>query len=424
MAIKWKNIKMEKIVKKVKEFLKKSLKRNEIWLILGIAGCILGYLLLTDVVSSRYMPTEVNIQEGGFMNLCFAAGFIGLLRFALYYEDRNWNLQSKDFFQEWERKQKKWKIFLGILAGGFLIAAVFYFNYRLRKSWMYGNLSGAYVSVGTVLIQWMICNFVINLYMKKKLQAYMESLEQINQKNLELALRSEQMKVDLISNVSHDLKTPLTSMVGYLELMKKEELTDILSDYVEVIFGKAQKLKEMIDSLFDLAKTSSGNVELKMETLELNCLIQQVQADMADKIAESGREFVVVLTKESTEFVSDNVYMYRIFQNLLENALKYSQEHTRIFLKSSLVEEGKRVRFEITNTAGYPMDFTKEQIVERFGRGDKSRTTEGNGLGLAIVNTYTSALGGTFDVSIDCDQFKASVEFLKYNAFHMEKNVV
>ena len=159
-----------------------------------------------------------------------------------------------------------------------------------------------------------------------------------------------------------------------------------------------------------------------MEQMEMNCLIEQVQADMGDRIAESGREFVVMLTEEPTDFIADSSYMYRIFQNLVENALKYSQEYTRIFMKSSVIhvkeegsteETGQKVRFEITNTSSYQMNFTREQIVERFARGDESRTTEGNGLGLAIVNTYTAALGGTFDVKIDCDQFKASVEFLK-----------
>ncbi|MFG6384232.1 MAG: HAMP domain-containing histidine kinase, partial [Lachnospiraceae bacterium] len=281
-----------------------------------------------------------------------------------------------------------------------------------------GNLSTGYVPIGTVVIQWIICRLVINSYMRKPLQLFMENMEQINQKNIEAALRSEQMKVDLISNVSHDLKTPLTSMVGYIELMKKEELSDVLLDYVEVLSRKAQKLKEMIDSLFDLAKTSSGNVELKLEVLEMNRLIEQVQADMEDRIIKSGREIVVILTEEPTDFTADSSYMYRIIQNLVENALKYSQENTRIFLKSSIIhventgkENQKKVRFEITNTAGYRMNFTKEQIVERFARGDESRTTEGNGLGLAIVNTYTVALGGSFEVAIDCDQFKASVMF-------------
>lgn len=409
-AAKWKNIKAGK---RAVQLLKKILKTNEIWLVPGIAGCIFGFMMLSDVISYRYTPTIYNIQEGSFMNLCFAAGFTGILRFILLYGNRNWDIQSKSFFREWERKQRKWQLILGVIAGAALTAAILNFSHRLNNTWEYGNLSGAYIPLGTVAIQWIVCNFVLNAYMKEQLRRYMENLEQINQKNLEAALRSEQMKVDLISNVSHDLKTPLTSMVGYIELMKKEELSDILSDYIEVLSRKAQKLKEMIDSLFDLAKTSSGNVELHMESLELNRLITQVKADMEDRIAESGREFVVILTEEPTDFTADSGYMYRICQNLLENALKYSQEHTRIFLKTAVTEEGTKVRFEITNTAGYPMNFTKEQIVERFARGDESRTTEGNGLGLAIVNTYTAALGGQFDVTIDCDQFRASVEFFK-----------
>lgn len=410
MDIKWKNTEAGS---RVRQWIKKILKRNEIWLVPGAAGCILGFMMLSDILSYRYTPTSYNIQEGSIMNLCFGAGFAGFLKFILIYGNRNWNVQSKNFFREWEQKQRRWKLILGGIAAAALIAAIVNFNFRLKDTWMYGNLSSAYIPLGTVGIQWIVCSLILDSYMKTQLKRHMENLEQINQRSLEAALRSEQMKVDLISNVSHDLKTPLTSMVGYLELMKKEELSDILSDYIEVLSRKAQKLKEMIDSLFDLAKTSSGNVELNMEPMELNRLIEQVKADMEDRIAESGREFVVMLTKEPTDFTADSGYMYRICQNLLENALKYSQEHTRVFLKTLVTEDGSKVRFEITNTAGYPMEFTKEQIVERFARGDESRTTEGNGLGLAIVNTYTAALGGQFDVLIDCDQFRATVEFLK-----------
>ncbi len=419
MDIKWKNMRQNK---KIQRLIKIIVKRDEIWLLLGVASVVLGCLLMADMLSYRYVTTENNLFIGGIMNLCFGVGISSLIMFWLRLTNRTWNVQSEQFFQEWEKKQRKLMICIGVIAVIFLLVAAKNFHYRMKHSWIFGNLSSAYIPIGTVVIQWIVANFVITFYMKKKLKLYMENLKQINQRSLEAALRSEQMKVDLISNVSHDLKTPLTSIVGYIELMKKEELSDVLSDYIDVLSRKAQKLKEMIDSLFDLAKTSSGNIDLKIEQMELNCLIEQVQADMADLITESGREFVVILTSEPTDFMADSSYMYRIVQNLMENALKYSQEYTRIFLKSSIVhvpEEGnpeetrQKVRFEITNTSSYQMNFTREQIVERFARGDESRTTEGNGLGLAIVNTYTAALGGTFDVVIDCDQFKASVEFLK-----------
>lgn len=419
MVTRWKNTEMGK---KIIQWMGKCLKRKEIWLIPGGLGFFVGIVILWDIVRVRfqysYISTEENIFRGIVMNLFFAAGITGFLKFSLQLENRKWNVQSEHFFQEWECRQRRWKRLTGILGGFCMLLAVLNFRYMVAHSWRYGNLSAAYLLLGTAGIQWILCNAILNSYMKKWLELYMENLEQIKQKSIESALRSEQMKVDLISNVSHDLKTPLTSMVGYIELIKKEELSDVLSDYVEVLSVKAQKLKEMIDSLFDLAKTSSGNVELKMEPMELNRLIEQVQADMSDKIAQSEREIVVMLTEESTNFISDSSYMYRIFQNLIENALKYSQENTRIFLKSFVVqkegefgESREKVRFEITNTSGYPMNFTKKQITERFVRGDESRTTEGNGLGLAIVNTYTTALGGVFDVVIDCDQFKASLEF-------------
>ena len=138
-------------------------------------------------------------------------------------------------------------------------------------------------------------------------------------------------------------------------------------------------------------------------------MIEQIFADMDDRIKESGLEFVTQLTAEDTELVTDNGYLYRICQNLIENALKYSAKGTRVFVKTSVEETGRKC-LEITNTSGYPMDFTKEDIVERFARGDKARASDGNGLGLAIVSTYAKALGGEFDIKIDCDQFKACLK--------------
>ena len=126
---------------------------------------------------------------------------------------------------------------------------------------------------------------------------------------LQEQVKSEQMKADLITNVSHDLKTPLTSMVGYLGLLKKEELDDVSKDYVNVISDKAQKLKEMIESLFSLAKASSGNMQFNMESIELNRLIEQIFADMDDKIRDSDLKFVNMLTEEDTHMVTDNIHM-------------------------------------------------------------------------------------------------------------------
>ena len=247
-----------------------------------------------------------------------------------------------------------------------------------------------------VLVEFIVCQIVLLQLADEKMNELMGMMAEITQKRIEEALeierkslekvsRSDQLHIDLITNVSHDLKTPLTSIVGYLELMKKEELSDVVRDYVEVISERADKLKEMIGSLFSLAKASSGNVELHMEKFEVNRLL---------------------------ELITDNMYFYRICQNLIENTLKYSAKGTRVFVKTYM-KEGAKLCMEIVNTASYFMDFEKEDILERFARADKARSTDGNGLGLAIVSTYAKTLGGEFDIRIDCDQFKAYLEFPK-----------
>ena len=226
-----------------------------------------------------------------------------------------------------------------------------------------------------------------------------------------------QRQEEFTAAFAHELKTPLTSMVGYLELLKKEELGETARDYVEVIGNRAEKLKEMINSLFSLAKASSGNIELHREELSLNTLLEQILADMKDQIDASGLAFVLDMEAEPDKLYTDNAYLYRICQNLIENALKYSAKGTRIFLKTFIAEQKtpievrKKLCFEIVNTSAYPLDFSKEDIVERFARGDKARSTEGNGLGLAIVSTYAGALGADFDIEPDCDQFRARLEF-------------
>lgn len=313
------------------------------------------------------------------------------------------------------------KRFRNILAVELSAAAAYLFFISYSSGWGW-NYAAGYMMVATVFIEYICCREVIQRYWRNELDQIMEQTESFFQKRLEQALeierkslekvsRSDQLRVDLITNVSHDLKTPLTSIVGYLELIKKEELSDVVRDYVDVISTRAGKLGEMINSLFSLAKASSGNVELHKETFELNRLMEQIFADMDDRIKESGLKFVTQLTEEDTAIYSDNSYFYRICQNLVENALKYSAKGTRVFIKTYKKEAGtdQKMVLEITNTSGYEMDFEKEDIIERFSRGDKARTSDGNGLGLAIVSTYAKALGGEFDIKIDCDQFKAIV---------------
>lgn len=245
---------------------------------------------------------------------------------------------------------------------------------------------------------------------------YVISLRKENRRiraNMDIAVaervKSENMKIDLITNVAHDLKTPLTSIIGYLALMEKEEISEEASDYLASAIRKAELLKEMIERVFDLSKASSGNTELHFNKISMNKLVQQVAADVQDGRPDKHKFMKQQLTEENTDFMADNTYAYRIVQNLIVNAVKYSMEGTRIFI-STQVDNG-RVYFSIINTSNYPLDFDTSVLKERFVRGDKSRSTEGNGLGLAIVETYTNALNGHFNLEVMGDTFKAVIDF-------------
>lgn len=230
--------------------------------------------------------------------------------------------------------------------------------------------------------------------------------------SVERQVKSEKMKIDLITNVSHDLKTPLTSIIGYIDLLKKTELSDEARDYVDVLSRKSEHLKHMIQEVFEISKATSGNMELHIETVDICTLILQTMGDMEEWIEDSHRIIRKTLAAEPLYVLSDGQRLYRIYQNLIENALKYSLEGSRIFIDA--FGDEKTVTTIIKNTSSYEMNFTEETITERFTRGDISRTTEGHGLGLAIVKSFAEACGGRFHIDIDGDLFKATVKFPRH----------
>jgi signal transduction histidine kinase len=237
--------------------------------------------------------------------------------------------------------------------------------------------------------------------------------EEINkdyQESLEEQMKAERMKVALITNVSHDLKTPLTSIVSYLDLLsKEEELQATAKDYVRILQDKSDRLKNMVTDLFDLAKSTSGDIELELETIDMKKLIEQTLADMEDRIEASEIKIKTNLPDKSVNIRADGKKLYRVLQNIIDNALKYSMMGTRVFIDLSINKE--EVVMVIKNTSGYEMNFTPEEVLQRFTRGDKSRTTEGSGLGLSIAESFTKNLGGSFSVNIDGDLFKVALSF-------------
>ncbi|WP_024859378.1 sensor histidine kinase [Ruminococcus flavefaciens] len=219
-------------------------------------------------------------------------------------------------------------------------------------------------------------------------------------------VQSERMKIELVTNVSHDLKTPLTSIISYIDLLSAEEMSPAARDYVTIISQKSDRLKAMVADLFDLAKATSRS-DMNSEQIDAVILTQQVLGDMADRIAQSGMEVRTDIKAESAPIMADGKKLYRVMQNLIDNALKYSMAGTRVYVY--LENDGKNTHISVKNISAEEMDFTPEEITERFTRGDKSRTTEGNGLGLSIAKSFTEACGGSFEIVIDGDMFTANV---------------
>lgn len=221
------------------------------------------------------------------------------------------------------------------------------------------------------------------------------------------AVTGERFKVELISNVSHDLRTPLTAILGYGELLEQEHLSPDGQAHLSRLNQKAGYMRELVDSLFELTKVSSGAVEPKWERIDLIRLLEQTVGLFDDQLTAQKLIVRRHYETDTLPIVTDGGRLHQVFANLLGNAIKYALSGTRIHLEVKSSEDTCTVR--MTNISSYEMDFSPEEIVQRFARGDKARTTKGSGIGLAIAQTYTQSVGGDFRIAIDGDQFSAIV---------------
>ena len=227
---------------------------------------------------------------------------------------------------------------------------------------------------------------------------------------VEERLKSERMKNELITNVSHDLKTPLTAIINYISLMKKEDIQPKhLKDYVQVLDKRSQRLKILIEDLFEASKIGSNNIELNLEENDINQLLTQTLVEMEDYINESKLDFIVNTPNKEVYILADGKKTFRVFENIISNILKYSLEKTRVYI--DLVESDKKVHISFKNISKHQLNFDPDEITERFTRGDLSRNTEGSGLGLAIAKGLVQAQGGELKVDIIGDLFIVNIDF-------------
>ena len=223
-------------------------------------------------------------------------------------------------------------------------------------------------------------------------------------------MKSERFKTELITNVSHDIKTPLTSIINYVDLMEKEEPeNERMKEYLEVLSRQSARLKKLIDDLMDASKASTGSLTVNLQSCELGVLIDQCTGEYGEKLQSAGLELVVNKPEKTVVIMADGRHMWRIFDNLLSNVCKYAQRGTRVYL--SLEQQGERAVVILRNISASMLNVSGEELMERFVRGDSSRSTEGSGLGLNIARSLVQLQKGSMELAVDGDLFKVTLTF-------------
>ncbi len=244
----------------------------------------------------------------------------------------------------------------------------------------------------------------------KKHAEYLNNINDGVNKAVEERLRSESLKTELITNVSHDLKTPLTSIVNYIDLLKKTDIKDEKAkEYVEVIDRQSQRLKKLTVDIVEASKAATGNVEVHYEDTALNVILLQTNGEYIERLQEKNLTLVQEIPDEDIRISTDGRLLWRIIDNLMNNICKYSMPGTRVYL--TLWENNGRAFISFRNISRNKLGITPESLTERFVRGDSSRNTEGSGLGLSIANSLTEIMGGKLSIIIDGDLFKVTLSF-------------
>jgi signal transduction histidine kinase len=230
-------------------------------------------------------------------------------------------------------------------------------------------------------------------------------------KAVEERMKSERFKTELITNVSHDIKTPLTSIINYVDLLEKEELNnDKATEYLEVLDRQSSKLKKLIEDLVEASKASSGNLPVNLEKLDVGVFLTQTVGEFEEKLSIAGIELIIKKPEEPVFIMADGRHLWRIVDNLMNNICKYAQPQSRVYVN---LEADANVHITFRNISKYQLNVTGDELMERFVRGDKSRNTEGHGLGLSIAQSLVTLINGKMEIVVDGDLFKVVIEFDK-----------
>ncbi len=227
---------------------------------------------------------------------------------------------------------------------------------------------------------------------------------------VEAQLRSERMKTELITNVSHDIKTPLTSIINYVDLMKKEQIeSEKVREYLEVMDRQSIRLKKLIEDLMEVSKASTGNIALEMADTDFDVMLEQILGEYRERLTKAELNLCVDNAAKGAHIMADGKLLWRVFDNLLGNICKYSMPGTRVYL--NVARHDEMLEISMRNISLYSLNITSEELMERFVRGDRSRHTEGSGLGLSIAKNLVELQKGNLEIVVDGDLFKAIVRF-------------
>ncbi|WP_417204323.1 sensor histidine kinase [Acetoanaerobium sticklandii] len=420
---------------------------NIFFYLIGIPATIFLYTALYVLVSDIK-----NVFNSGIYESCIKKSLIGKFLLKLF-KKLNSTFSKLMSFDISNTKNRKLMLVLGINL--IIVWIIVFFTSFVFLNIVFG-MGGSYSLFGSVILGMCIAiiySLFIFSYLKDRMceleQLYMVtdeiSLGNFNQ-HMELNLgifnpileklnsisegfkiavdeeiKSQNLKTELISNVSHDLKTPLTSIISYIDLLKKEnDMSETQKEYIEILEQKSQRLTLLIEDLFEASKAASGNISFNKSSLDLVSLLRQTIAENENEISASGLLFKIQLPDSEQKIICnlDGKRTYRIFDNLISNILKYSLPSSRVYIDMSLNMNKALIVFK--NISAYEMNFNPNDIAERFVRGDKSRNTDGSGLGLSIAKSFTELQGGDFNIYIDGDLFKVAISFEVISEYEQE----
>ena len=333
---------------------------------------------------------------GGWLALGYLLDFAVRIKLGKWWRNTLIYKVLRSIYRGWnkvgENKSILWKglaIFLGVNFLEVLIFVVFGVDYSKIMIVWFAEKAAIMFAGGEILIQ------------MKRLQEGGKHIEK---------MKSERFKTELITNVSHDIKTPLTSIINYVDLLEKEEIpNENAKEYLEVLERQSARLKKLIEDLIEASKASSGSLSVNLEKLEAGVFLVQTVGEFKEKTEKNKLDLQIKKPEEPIYIMADGRHFWRVIDNLMNNICKYAQPETRVYI--NLEQTGEKVQITFRNTSRYPLNISSEELMERFVRGDSSRNTEGNGLGLSIAGSLMELMHGKMQLFVDGDLFKVVLEF-------------